>query len=380
MAKEDYDSSKIIGYAVSIHLLTILIVSFFIIVSYIFPSAIGYFFIPKSYFSLFYVLFFIATFALQFLSELFRTVLLATKNFNANNQFLLVAAIIQTLVYALGYFLVRYSSIDISTVKIFSVILFLQFIITGMSFYFFLTTYKDGFSLKNNSIRRPFIKYALVSYFSQIGQFLNKRLDVWFVEFYTGLKNLGIYALASQFTNFLLEGITPIQEVLKPYLVNMDRKEGNAVFVSFFKLVLYLTSITALTLFLISDGLVHLLFGSAFLDAIIPLKILCLGVVFIAIKRIFLSYNRAYNELKYNAWGQWSGVAVTVLLDIILIPDFGIIGAAIASTISYIISFLVVLMLFLKSQEVSISNLFIPTKAEVKLLVMYLRQTFSASR
>jgi O-antigen/teichoic acid export membrane protein len=380
IANEKYDSAKILGFATLVHLLAISIVSVFLIVCFLFPSSLSYFFIPKEYFTLFYLLFFLGSFTLRFLTELFKTVLLATKNFRANNRFLIISSFLQTIVYILGFLLVTYVEFDLSLIKLFSLILLVQFIISSLSFYFFLSKYKDGISLKFKTIRQPFLEYASMSYLGQLGQFLNKRLDVWFVEFYVGLRSLGIYALATQFTNFLLEGIAPIQEVLKPYLVNMERKDGNLIFVSFFKLVLYLLLFASSVLILLAPLLITLLFGEVFIEAILPLRILAIGVIFIAVKRIILSYNRAYNDLRYNAWSQWTGVFVTIILDIILIPRYGIKGAALASTISYFCSFLLIAGIFLRQQKVQISHLFIPTKKEVKQLATYLRLAFSSLR
>jgi len=53
-------------------------------------------------------------------------------------------------------------------------------------------------------------------------------------------------------------------------------------------------------------------------------------------------------------------MVITVLLDVIRIPRFGIAGAALASSVAYIIASVFAVLCFMKVAKVHISDMFIP--------------------
>jgi O-antigen/teichoic acid export membrane protein len=364
LSSEKFDSNKVFGLALVIHLVAIVIIMLFCLCIFYSKSSISYLLIPEEYFSLFYLLFFIGSFILQFLSGLFAVVFTALKQFRIFNFFLFASHLLQVIVYGAGYFFSVKADQSLGLVSIFLIILLVQFIIAILSLILFIKYSKLKIDFQFKSIRNPFLKYASLGYVSVIGNFLNKRLDIWFIEIFSGLKSLGFYALSTQLTNFLLLMVTPLNLVLKPYLININREEGNKIFSNYFKAIFYMMSLAALFLCIISGFIVPLLFGTEFLPAILPLRILCLGIVFTAIKQSIMNYNKAYNDLKYNVWGQWFGVLVTLILDLLLIPKYGIIGAAWASVAAYGSSSFLVGSILLFKQDISLSQLIIPTKSD----------------
>jgi len=50
---------------------------------------------------------------------------------------------------------------------------------------------------------------------------------------------------------------------------------------------------------------------------------------------MFVMYNSANERLKQNIYGHLIGLFFTVILDFLLIPSYGIVGASIASVIAY---------------------------------------------
>ncbi len=77
------------------------------------------------------------------------------------------------------------------------------------------------------------------------------------------------------------------------------------------------------------------IFGKSFYQAIAASQILAIGIIFIAQQFVFASYFKAVDKLSIPAIASWAGVVITIALDIMLIPVFGIAGAAWATTIAY---------------------------------------------
>ncbi|GLR17576.1 oligosaccharide flippase family protein [Portibacter lacus] len=369
MTKSEFDSAKVVGFSLKVHFLSIFAVTVLILLLYLMKNGLTFIFIPKENLSIFYVLFFIASFIFQHLTALFQTILQAQKDFRTINKFLFFTNLAQVVFYGIGYYYTSTKNINLSFVNGFALVLSMQALTFLTAFFYLKSKYKGGISLSTKEVKKPYLAYTGLGYLNQIGHFLNKRLDIWFIELYVGLKSLGIYALASQLTNFLLLVAAPIEEVLKPYLITLDREEGNTIFVRYFKLIFYFISVLAALLFLISPYLINVLFGEEFSGATTPLRILCLGVVFVNIKRVFLNYNRAYNELDINIWAQWTGVLMTVILDVLLIPKYGLKGAAWASLMAYGISALILMTVFLIRQKVNFFSLWIPTSSDFRYFI-----------
>ncbi|MBK9984455.1 MAG: polysaccharide biosynthesis C-terminal domain-containing protein [Saprospiraceae bacterium] len=78
-----------------------------------------------------------------------------------------------------------------------------------------------------------------------------------------------------------------------------------------------------------------LLFGHKFDQAIPASQILAIGIIFISQRLVFTNYFKATDQIAYTIKASWGGVIITVLLDLLLIPRYGIIGASIASVLAY---------------------------------------------
>jgi O-antigen/teichoic acid export membrane protein len=77
------------------------------------------------------------------------------------------------------------------------------------------------------------------------------------------------------------------------------------------------------------------LYGPAFVPAIRALQILLLGVVMLSPAKLIVSHLAGVGKSQYVSYLALSGLALTLLLDIILIPRYGMMGAAWASAAAY---------------------------------------------
>jgi O-antigen/teichoic acid export membrane protein len=88
------------------------------------------------------------------------------------------------------------------------------------------------------------------------------------------------------------------------------------------------------------------IFGPAFQAAILPAQILLVGLVAEGIGGIVTPYLYGEGRPGLNSLAMGAGVVVTVLLDVLLIPRFQAVGAAVASSSAYITTTVVLLLVF----------------------------------
>jgi O-antigen/teichoic acid export membrane protein len=82
--------------------------------------------------------------------------------------------------------------------------------------------------------------------------------------------------------------------------------------------------------------LIPALYGSAFDDAVTPARIILVGLVLEGVAGVVTAYLYGIGRPGLNSWAMGAGLAITVLLDVLLIPSFGSTGAAVASATAYL--------------------------------------------
>jgi O-antigen/teichoic acid export membrane protein len=81
---------------------------------------------------------------------------------------------------------------------------------------------------------------------------------------------------------------------------------------------------------------VPLLFGSAFDESVVCLWLLAPGTIFLAVNRVLADLLQGRGRPLSTSIGEGAGVVLTVSLVALLVPPFGIRGAAAASSIAYV--------------------------------------------
>ena len=92
----------------------------------------------------------------------------------------------------------------------------------------------------------------------------------------------------------------------------------------------------AIPLALLSLVVIPRLFGAAFAPAVLPACILLIGLAGEGVAAVAIAYLYGNGMPGMASTGVGVGVVVTVVLDLLLIPTMGIVGAAVASTAAYL--------------------------------------------
>jgi len=79
---------------------------------------------------------------------------------------------------------------------------------------------------------------------------------------------------------------------------------------------------------------VSLVFGQKYVDAAIPLTILIIGYFFLAVFGLSEQGLRTYKKTKFLGISTFISLVINIFLNILLVPKYGMMGAAIATTIS----------------------------------------------
>jgi O-antigen/teichoic acid export membrane protein len=89
-----------------------------------------------------------------------------------------------------------------------------------------------------------------------------------------------------------------------------------------------------------------LVYGDAFRDAVVPAWVLLVGLAGGGVTGVLTAFLSGSGRPGLGSAALGSGLVVTLALDIALIPAFGIVGAATASTLAYLTTAGVLLLVF----------------------------------
>lgn len=231
---------------------------------------------------------------------------------------------------------------------------------------------------------KPIISFTALVYFSNIINFLTYKIDYWFVGFYSGVKELGIYSQAVGLSQMFLAFTTPILIVLTPYLSSKDSEKSLNTF-KFYSRINFTVLVTLIIFAVSIAGYIFPIYGKEFTESVLPFRILSFAIIMSSITKVFGVYLHSKQLVKYNLIATIIGFSTTLFLDIILIPKYGAVGASIASVISYSALAISVLYFLLKKTEIKFNNMFLITLEDInmlksKILILFFKKQHENSK
>tara|TARA_R100000935_G_C2824293_1_gene161451 strand:+ start:55 stop:1500 length:1446 start_codon:yes stop_codon:yes gene_type:complete len=166
-------------------------------------------------------------------------------------------------------------------------------------------------------------------------------MDRYFIEYLLNLNSLGIYSFAYQIAQIPLFLIVGIKKIWNPlFYDNMNSKNYDTL-----SKIIYIYSailvLVCMLIILFAREFVTFFIDEQFKSATNIIGVLVLGIYFsglLLIPNSMLGFNKRFKITSFIAI---SAVITNLILNILLIPKIGVLGAAISTAISYFIYFVV---------------------------------------
>lgn len=216
---------------------------------------------------------------------------------------------------------------------------------------------------------RPFLRYSFLVFITNLVQFLAYRADLWLIDIFRHDKTeLGWYAVAVRLVQLLWLFPVLFASIIFPKVSRAKEAYDHHEMLSLLRMLNGINLVGGILLFFLIKPLLLLFFGPQYAPVVPAFQLLLPGVVFFANVTIIASYFAGMNALKRNLWGSLACLVFTVALDIWLIPRYGYIGAAMASTIGYSLTAFGYVMLYCRERSVPAVQLFVPQKRDWALV------------
>ncbi len=187
---------------------------------------------------------------------------------------------------------------------------------------------------------RESLRYGLVMYAGVVANVVHFKIDQVMINYWLGTGAVGVYAVSVRWGEMLFLLDNAIFSAALYKICSSNAEQSYLLSKRLFKIQLLVSSIAGLLLALLAYPLVLLLYGEAYRDAVWPLILLIPGIVAWSASKIvsnMLIYNRTKGAFVTKV--AVSGGLLNVFLNycFLKVLNTGIIGASLASSLSYII-------------------------------------------
>ncbi|WP_262731435.1 flippase [Alloalcanivorax marinus] len=201
---------------------------------------------------------------------------------------------------------------------------------------------------------RTMLSYGWKAHLSNIVTFVNYRADIFLVNLLLSPASTGVYVIAVQIAERLWMLSQAASAVLLPRLSAMrDNPEGRLALTN--KGALAVTLATALISILAAAALyvlVEPVFGVEYREAVPAFLWLLPGIVAWAGARVQSNCIAAAGKPEWNMYSALVVVTVNLTGNALLIPDHGIVGAAWATSLAYLIDAMIKFCLIRKTRHI----------------------------
>jgi len=158
------------------------------------------------------------------------------------------------------------------------------------------------------------------------------------VLFLAGFKSeadVGLYSVASRMVAAIILVVGAVYRVFLPsFSTLIDENERKKYVHTVIKYLGIITIPLSLGGIAVSYNIIELLYSAEYLEASIPFQILLLNVIIIGIGSIFGTVLLAIGKIKYYSLSITGGAVINIILNIILIPSLGVVGASVSAVIA----------------------------------------------
>ena len=208
------------------------------------------------------------------------------------------------------------------------------------------------------SFFRYLVKTAVFFALCEVLWMIYFRIDIVMLAKIRGETEVGWYNAAYVIVNFvtlismlLMQAMFPVLSSL--YEKGRDKLKETAE--SLFRYLIIIALAIAPILFVLSNKIINIIYGAGYSNSINALKVLIFVILFLFPGNLFAHILASSNRHKQLALANFIGVVINIVLNYILIPKYGYIGAGVATIITEVI--LCLLLYNLMSRFIKISSL-----------------------
>lgn len=212
---------------------------------------------------------------------------------------------------------------------------------------------------------RAGLRYGLVAEVAYLLVALSQRLDALLVYGIRGEGDAGRYSIALTLSQLVWYGSFALSAAAFPRIARVSEEEAASLTARMARISVVSSLLSAVVLVPFVPLVITTFLGDGFRGAIVPTMILVLGGVIWSEQWVLARASVARGGVRLYLYSFAASVGAMVLLDLVLVPRFGLIGAACASGIASLIGFCVCAAHHIRRSGWSYLRSLVPTTKDV---------------
>lgn len=192
---------------------------------------------------------------------------------------------------------------------------------------------------------RKISRYSIFAMSAGVGMVILGYTDTILLTYFSGLTSVALYNVALPTAKVLMYFPRSIAGILFPLISELWAKKEKALIregiESLYKYTIIIIIPPVFMILSFSDLLIDILFGKDYVLASGALKILSIGMIFAVLYVVNINFFLGIGKPEINNLIVYSAALFNLAANFVMIPLFGIVGAAISTTISYFIMMLI---------------------------------------
>jgi O-antigen/teichoic acid export membrane protein len=206
---------------------------------------------------------------------------------------------------------------------------------------------------------KSLLKYGMVYALAFLLTRLNYRVDLLILKRLSEISEVGYYSLGVNIAETIWQIPIAVGLVLMTHSAGeKDQKLITAQVCATLRISLIISVLATTVLFLLTPFLIKLVFGVMYLPSISIVRTILPGILFFVVLKIINSQFIGNGKPEMAIYALLPSVIINVVLNILLIPSYKGIGAAMATNISYFCGSFVLLVIYSRTYSVSLVDIF----------------------
>lgn len=215
-----------------------------------------------------------------------------------------------------------------------------------------------------------YIKYGFIPMLTVLCMTVNYSIDIIMLQGKVHMKDIGIYSLGINLAQYVWLIPDTLKDILLSRLTSGKKEDEVAMLI---RINLTIVLMLIVSIIIIGKPVISLIYGKEFSESYqITVIVLC-GIFSMVYYKVIYSYNVVCGRKMINLFYLLIAALLNVIGNYILIPKFGIYGAASVSVCSYSICGLLFLTHFLKNTNIKFNEVTFLTRKDIKKLYAVLK-------
>lgn len=261
----------------------------------------------------------------------------------------------------------------------FNALYFVLSILVVLSFILLIKTPKTKTlpkQLSSFKLISEMFRLGFLNQLAHIFQMLSFRMSYYWLGQVYSEAEVGIYSNGTSLIESVWLLSRSISMVQYSRIVNMnDKQEAQKLTLNLSKLSFVISLIILVPMVFLPSSFYEFIFGKGFGDVRLVIQSLAPGVLFLNLNIIISHYFSGTGKYHLNSIASFAGLCIAIPLFMLMIPAYGLSGAGIASSISYIITTMVILFFYKNEAELNLNDLRL-THKDLLLIKKLYKNTF----